>query len=57
MARIKIRCPKCNRTLGDTAQSLDAVINCHKCGAQRISLKITTFADYIADNNDQKEAK
>ena len=44
---ITIHCPSCGRALGDTEQSLDATINCKKCGAQKIRLTIADHNDYL----------
>lgn len=44
--REKIKCPKCGRVLGDTAKTVDAVLNCPNCHAVHVSLKIVNFKDY-----------
>ena len=46
---IKIKCPKCGRVLGDTSESLDCTINCKDCGAQKITLKVANFKDYLKE--------
>ena len=46
MGAIKIRCPKCGWILGDTDKSLDCVINCPKCNAVKVRMKVATFAEY-----------
>jgi DNA-directed RNA polymerase subunit RPC12/RpoP len=44
---MKITCPKCGRTIGDTMTSLDATINCKRCGAQKIHIRTANFNDYL----------
>lgn len=39
---VKIKCPKCQRVLGDTNRSLDATLNCPNC--KKVDVRIT-FAD------------
>lgn len=46
MGAIKIRCPKCGWILGDTDTSLDCVINCPKCNAVKVRMKVASFAEY-----------
>lgn len=46
MSAIKIRCPKCGWILGDTEKSVDCVINCPKCNAVPVKMKVATFAEY-----------
>lgn len=43
----KIRCPKCGRVLGDTTHSVDANLNCPRCGTQHVVN--VSFADYYRD--------
>lgn len=43
---VKIRCPKCGWVLGDTTKSVDCVINCPKCNAVRVKLKVASFDEY-----------
>lgn len=55
---VAIKCPKCKRTLGDTTSSIDATINCKRCGAQHIRIDIANFNDYLkatsqGENNDK----
>lgn len=47
MAAIKIYCPQCNRILGDTEKSIDCTINCPKCKAQRVKMKVARLSDYL----------
>ena len=55
---IQIRCPRCNRILGDTDNSLDCVINCPKCRKPvNVRMTIVKAADYLPkeikeENND-----
>lgn len=44
---MKITCQTCKRTLGDTNASIDATINCKRCGAQRIRIVIANHNDYL----------
>lgn len=44
---VKIKCPKCGWVLGDTTKSVDCVVNCPKCNAVRVNMKVTNFNDYI----------
>ena len=44
---MKINCPTCGRTIGDTQDNLDATINCKRCGAQKISIRTASFKDYL----------
>ena len=53
MGAIKIRCPKCGWILGDTDKSVDCTINCPKCNAVKVKMKVATFAEY--DNLIRKE--
>jgi len=55
---IAIKCPKCGRTLGDTDTSIKARINCKRCGAQDINIKVATFDGYLTSRkeaNDKSE--
>ena len=58
---MKINCPKCGRVIGDTEKSLDAHINCKRCGEQKISVRIASFHDYLngpkatEETNDQSK--
>lgn len=48
MAGVRISCPNCGRILGDTEQSIDAVLNCNGCKNRvRIRMTVTNFKDYI----------
>lgn len=47
MAVSRIYCPKCKRVLGDTDKSLDCIINCPRCKAQHIKIKIVSYKDYL----------
>jgi DNA-directed RNA polymerase subunit M/transcription elongation factor TFIIS len=51
---MKIKCPKCGRIIGDTEQSLDAHINCKRCGEQKISIRTASFKDYLNWSNSTK---
>lgn len=46
MSVVKIRCPKCGWILGDTDKSIDCVINCPKCNAVKVKMRVVTFAEY-----------
>jgi len=46
MSAVKIRCPKCGWILGDTDKSIDCVINCPKCNAVKVKMRVATFAEY-----------
>lgn len=47
---IRITCPNCGRVLGDTEQSIDAVLNCNGCKRRvRIRMTVTNFKDYLAN--------
>lgn len=52
---IAIKCPKCNRTLGDTDGTIRARINCKNCGAQSISIKVASFDNYPSAPARRKE--
>lgn len=58
---MKINCPKCGRIIGDTEKSLDAHINCKRCGEQKITIRIASFQDYLngpkatEETNDQSK--
>lgn len=55
---VKIKCPKCDRILGDTDKSLDANLNCRGCKeAVRINVQIAQSADYLPKNFNYKEEK
>lgn len=47
MAVTRIYCPKCHRVLGDTDTSVDCVINCPQCKAQKVKITVTSFKDYL----------
>lgn len=47
MGAVRIVCPKCGRILGDTDKSIDCNVNCPRCKAVRIKMRVTTFSDYI----------
>lgn len=61
MAKIRITCPKCGRTLGDTDKSIDCRINCHSCRkAVEIRMQVASFMDYLTktkqeESNDKSE--
>lgn len=56
MNGVRITCPNCGRILGDTNQSIDAVINCNGCKQRaHIQMKIVHFEDYFKDLNEEKE--
>lgn len=55
MGSIKIRCPKCGWILGDTDKSIDCVLNCPKCNAVKVKMKVVTFSEY--DNLIRKDKK
>lgn len=55
MSALKIRCPKCGWILGDTEKSIDCVINCPKCNAVKVKMRVVTFAEY--DNLIKKEKR
>ena len=46
MGAIKIRCPKCGWILGDTNKSVDCVLNCPKCNAVKVKMRVASFAEY-----------
>lgn len=46
---IKIKCPKCGWILGDTEKSLDCVLNCPKCNAVKVKMKVISFSEYYKD--------
>lgn len=52
---MKINCPKCGRVMGDTDQSLDAHLNCKRCGEQKISVRVANFNDYLKVDTDQED--
>lgn len=55
---VKIKCPKCNRILGDTEKSVDANLNCRGCKeAVRINVQIAHSADYLPKDFNYKEKK
>lgn len=37
---VKIKCPECGWVLGDTTKSVDCVVNCPKCNAVQIKMKV-----------------
>lgn len=51
---MKINCPTCGRTIGDTQDNLDATLNCKRCGAQKISIRTASFKDYLNWSNSTK---
>lgn len=46
MSAIKIRCPKCGWILGDTTSSIDCVLNCPKCNAVNVKMRVVSFQSY-----------
>lgn len=44
---ITIHCPKCNRTIGDTDETIKARINCKNCGPQSINITVADHSDYV----------
>ncbi len=44
---MKLTCPKCGRVLGDTQKSIDAHINCKRCGEQEIHARVASFDNYL----------
>lgn len=57
MGAIKIRCPKCGWILGDTDKSVDCVINCPKCNAVKVKMRVASFSDYYELINLKKGEK
>lgn len=61
MAGVRINCPNCGRVLGDTEQSIDAVLNCNACKQHvHVRIKVTNFKDYLVNlkqeqNNDKSK--
>lgn len=61
MPGVRITCPNCGRVLGDTEQSIDAVLNCNACKQHvRVRMKVTNFKDYLVNlkqeqNNDKSK--
>lgn len=53
---MKINCPACGRTIGDTQDNLDATINCKRCGAQKISIRTASFKDYLIGHKATEES-
>lgn len=53
---MKINCPTCGRTIGDTQDNLDATLNCKRCGAQRISIRTASFKDYLNGHKATEES-
>lgn len=48
MSGIRIICPNCGRTLGDTEKSVECRVNCHSCRkAVFISMQVASFKDYL----------
>ena len=54
---MKIKCPTCGRVLGDTTKSLDARLNCKRCGEQEIHIRIASFDNYIKKEETHDESK
>ena len=52
---MKIKCPTCGRIIGDTQSTLDAHINCKRCGEQEIHIRIASFNDYITGHKATEE--
>lgn len=52
---MKINCPKCGRVIGDTERSLDAHINCKRCGEQKISIRTANFNDYLKGQTQENQ--
>lgn len=45
---MKIKCPNCDRVLGDTEKSLDCYLNCRGCrNMVKINVKIAETNDYF----------
>lgn len=56
MGAIKLTCPKCGRILGDTNESIDAILNCNGCKEHvRIRMRVVRFKDYFEDSNIKQE--
>ena len=51
---MKINCPTCGRTIGDTTTSFDATLNCKRCGAQKIHIRTANFDNYLNWSNSTK---
>ena len=50
MAGIRITCPNCGRVLGDTLESIDAVLNCNGCKKHvSIRMNVVKFKDYFEE--------
>lgn len=52
-----IHCPTCQRVLGDTSRSIDATINCKRCGAQRVRITIADHSDYLTNTQAENAGK
>lgn len=51
---VKIKCPKCQRILGDTNQSLDAILNCPNCKQVGVKIIFADRTDYLTNNKERK---
>lgn len=52
----KIRCPICQRVLGDTTKSLDCNLNCRWCKKTvEVKVKMAQTTDYFKVNIERRE--
>lgn len=52
---IQIKCPKCQRILGDTAKSLDATLNCPNCKKVDVKITFADSTDYLTQRKDKHD--
>lgn len=50
-----IKCPTCGRIIGDTTTSIDARINCKRCGQQEIHVRVANFDNYLIGHKATEE--
>lgn len=51
---VKINCPNCGRILGDTDQSIKAVLNCNACKKHvDINITVVKFDDYFKETKQE----
>lgn len=53
---MKLTCPQCGRTIGDTDRDLDAHINCKRCGSQDIHARVANFNEYLKEEKDNDKS-
>lgn len=55
MSSFQIKCPKCQRVLGETSDDIHARLNCRGCKSTvDVNVKISKAADYLPERRNKE---